>query len=65
MDPKSLPRVQDRAEVDVDTWNPPAETLNPDPATHQDYQQLQRLYRELYPATRDTVHALAERQRRD
>ena len=51
-------------EVDVAAWNPPAETLAPDPTAHGEYQQLLRLYRELYPATRDTAHALAERQRR-
>jgi len=40
-------------------WNPPAETRTPDPATGAVYDRLYDLYLDLYPATRDVVHALA------
>ncbi|WP_432589976.1 hypothetical protein ABVG11_34440 [Streptomyces sp. HD1123-B1] len=36
--------------------------MEPDPATAGTYDELYRLYRELYPATRDAAHALAARQ---
>ncbi|MGI8870301.1 MAG: FGGY-family carbohydrate kinase [Mycobacteriales bacterium] len=44
-------------------WNPIATTVEPDPAAAADYNELYRLYRELYPATREIAHALARRQR--
>ncbi|MDX2644480.1 FGGY family carbohydrate kinase [Streptomyces sp. PA03-1a] len=45
------------------TWNPVQEQCVPDPATETAYDRLHSLYRGLYPATRDTVHALARLQR--
>lgn len=52
-----------RAEAaDIAEWNPVAHTVEPDPATAGTYDELYRLYRELYPATRDAAHALAARQ---
>ena len=35
----------------------------PDPAHRERYDELYRLYRELYPATRDISHALTRLQR--
>ncbi|KAE8766125.1 FGGY-family carbohydrate kinase [Georgenia thermotolerans] len=43
-------------------WNPPAATRTPDPATTAVYDRLYDLYLDLYPATRDVVHALARTQ---
>jgi xylulokinase len=40
-------------------WNPPAGTVEPDPAAGDRYEELYALYRGLYPATRDAAHALA------
>ena len=39
-------------------------TVEPDPAVVEQYEELYRLYRDLYPRTADTVHALAARQER-
>jgi xylulokinase len=50
-------------EADIRRWNPPAATVEPDPAATEDAEQLYALYRELYPATQDIVHALAARER--
>ena len=47
--------------VSIDDWNPVQETVTPGP---QRYEELYRLYRDLYPRTADTVHALAGRQER-
>jgi xylulokinase len=44
-------------------WNPPAETVTPDPALRAGYDERYALYRELYPATRTIAHTLAARQR--
>ncbi|GAA4501363.1 FGGY-family carbohydrate kinase [Actinoallomurus oryzae] len=44
---------------DGEGWNPPAGTVEPDPAAGEIYAELYRLYRDLYPATRDAAHALA------
>ena len=44
-------------------WNPVVHTVEPDPATAATYERLYALYRELYPATREAAHALAELQR--
>ncbi|GIH21776.1 sugar kinase [Acrocarpospora phusangensis] len=49
--------------ADIAAWNPPAETITPDPAQRAGYDELYALYRELYPATRTIAHALAARQR--
>lgn len=43
-------------------WNPPARTLTPRAENAAAYEELYRLYLELYPATREISHALAERQ---
>jgi xylulokinase len=50
-------------EVDIATWNPPQWTVTPDPARRGAYDELYRLYRELYPSTVDIAHTLARRQR--
>ncbi|WP_031468323.1 FGGY-family carbohydrate kinase [Sciscionella sediminilitoris] len=44
-------------------WNPVVRTVRPDPARHEEYQDFYLRYRELYPATADIAHFLAERQR--
>ena len=48
----------------IDAWNPVQETVTPRPEAVEAYEDLYRLYRDLYPATTDTVHALAARQQR-
>jgi xylulokinase len=46
--------------VDPDTdWTSIAETVEPNPENRELYNELYALYKDLYPATRDTVHALA------
>jgi xylulokinase len=46
--------------VDPDTdWTSIAETVEPNPDNRELYDELYALYKDLYPATRDTVHALA------
>lgn len=47
--------------VSIDEWNPVAETVTPRPGP---YDELYKLYRDLYPSTAGTVHALAGRQER-
>jgi xylulokinase len=47
--------------VSIDDWNPVRETVGPRPGP---YEELYDLYRDLYPRTADTVHALAGRQER-
>jgi xylulokinase len=47
--------------VSIDAWNPVRETVTPRPGP---YEELYGLYRDLYPRTADTVHALAGRQER-
>ncbi len=49
-------------DVDIADWNPPRETVQPTPQRKSGYDELYALYRELYPATRPIVHALAARQ---
>lgn len=51
------------AGADIRAWNPPAHTVEPDPANRAGYDELYSLYRELYPATRSISHTLAARQR--
>lgn len=46
--------------LDIDAWNPAAQTLEPRPGP---YDELYAQYRALHDATRDTQHALAARQR--
>ena len=45
----------------IDAWNPVREAVAPRPGP---YEELYALYRDLYPRTADTVHALAGRQER-
>ncbi len=52
------------APVEIKKWNPPTVVIQPNPDTAEDYTDLYRLYRELYPATRSISHQLAERQLR-
>ncbi|MFH8572653.1 FGGY-family carbohydrate kinase [Streptomyces sp. NPDC017993] len=55
--------AQRTAEADIAVWNPVREQRVPDPAAVVAYDRLHGLYRELYPATRATAHALARFQR--
>ena len=43
-------------------WNEPAETLVPDDRARARYDELYRVYRSLYPATRAQAHAIARVQ---
>ncbi len=45
-------------------WNPPAQTLTPDPSLTALYDELYSHYRALYPATAQIAHALSDLQRR-
>jgi xylulokinase len=51
-------------DVAIETWNPPASICEPDPALRAQYDELYRLYRDLYETSRPTVHALAAQQHR-
>jgi xylulokinase len=46
-------------DVSIDDWNPPAGVLTPDESTASAYDDLYRLYLDLYPASREIVHTLA------
>jgi len=50
--------------VDIDDWNPTAETISPDFSDKSGYDELYAGYLALYPATRTIAHSLATRQRR-
>ena len=52
------------AEVRIGDWNPAKEIREARTETAADYEQLYQIFRELYPATQEISHALAERQRR-
>jgi xylulokinase len=52
------------APASIDDWNPVQETVTPRPEVLDRYEELYGLYRDLYPRTADTVHALAARQER-
>jgi len=43
-------------------WNAPAESLQPDAQARAGYDELYQVYRSLYPATREHVHAIARVQ---
>jgi xylulokinase len=43
-------------------WNPPAAIVRPDPAAQEVYNRLYPIFRDLYPATREAAHALADMQ---
>lgn len=52
--------------LDPDTdWSSIAETVEPNPDNREVYDELYALYKDLYPATRATVHALAAVQTKD
>jgi xylulokinase len=46
---------------DTSDWNPRDHVVHPDPAADGAYDDLYAAFRELYPATRDVVHALVRR----
>lgn len=48
--------------VDITAWNPPADVCQPRAELRSVYDELYRLYLDLYPATVDTSHALAAYQ---
>lgn len=51
--------------VEADTnWSRIADTVEPDPSNQETYDELYAVYRDLYPATRDQAHALADMQSR-
>ncbi|MCX4391212.1 FGGY-family carbohydrate kinase [Micromonospora peucetia] len=50
--------------VDIHRWNPIREIRTPRPALAADYDELYRLYRELYVGSKSVAHALAARQAR-
>lgn len=52
------------SDADIAAWNPLATIVEPRGDFADDYAELYRLYRELYPATLGIAHALAGRQRR-
>jgi xylulokinase len=43
-------------------WNPPAAIVRPDPAAQEVYNRLYPIFRDLYPATLEAAHALADMQ---
>ncbi|MGH8794081.1 MAG: FGGY-family carbohydrate kinase [Stackebrandtia sp.] len=49
-------------DVDAARWNPVVETVRPDDDRSAEYDQYYRRYRQLYTATSDIAHFLAERQ---
>lgn len=48
----------------VTSWNPVESVREPAPENREIYEELYGIYRELYPATRDQMHALARLQTR-
>lgn len=50
-------------EPDTD-WSSIAETIEPNPDNREVYDEMYELYKDLYPATRDTAHALSNLQTR-
>ena len=49
------------AAPDINDWNPPKTIVEPSEEAHEQYTQLFEHYLALYPATKETMHALAER----
>ena len=60
----ALLAAQTYAEVSIRDWNPMRETVEPEPANRDLYDDLYGRYRDLYSSTRDIAHALATHQRR-
>lgn len=52
------------ADVSINSWNPVEEVVAPRPEATGQYDELYVLYRQLYTASADVVHALAARQHR-
>jgi xylulokinase len=50
--------VGDVQASDVEKWNPIASTFRPDPGLRERYGKLYRIFRDLYPATRQSMAAL-------
>jgi xylulokinase len=50
--------------VDINAWNPPAAICQPRAELRSVYDDLYRLYLDLYPATAETAHALAAYQQK-
>jgi xylulokinase len=50
-------------DVDMSTWNPPGHEVTVNDEAAARYDEFYRHYRDLYPATKDTAHFLAEQQR--
>lgn len=59
-----LAAVATGAEPDITAWNPVARTVLPDQNRAEVYNDFYSRYLNLYPATSDTAHFLAEHQRR-
>ncbi|MFI7431836.1 FGGY-family carbohydrate kinase [Micromonospora sp. NPDC049836] len=51
-------------DVSIEEWNPITAVRRPRPEVAADYDELYRLYRELYAGSRTVTHALAARQER-
>ncbi|WP_028933068.1 FGGY-family carbohydrate kinase [Pseudonocardia spinosispora] len=51
------------SEPDVEAWNPVNDTVRPRAALTSEYDEFYARYRDLYPATREVTHFLADRQR--
>lgn len=51
-------------EASIDTWNPVQDVVVPRPEVTAQYDEIYRLYRDLYTSTIGVTHALAERQLR-
>ena len=50
------------ADPDTD-WSKVSATVEPNPENRETYDELYRVYRELYPATREASHTLAGMQK--
>jgi xylulokinase len=50
--------VGDAKPADIEQWNPIAGTFAPDPVLRDRYAKLYRIFRDLYPATRESMAAL-------
>jgi xylulokinase len=51
-------------DASISAWNPPARTVEPNEEHAAGYDELYKLYRDLYPATERFAHALSARQHR-
>ncbi|GAB3474798.1 FGGY-family carbohydrate kinase [Amycolatopsis cihanbeyliensis] len=59
-----LAAVATGLDPDITRWNPLARTVRPDPRRTEVYDGFYARYRDLYPATADIAHFLADQQRR-